>query len=72
MEVLKKIFALPIFATCLWLGWIFYNQVSINDKIEIIYTPNIDDNGISIAWYAKRTNLLKQVKIEPYYIEYKA
>lgn len=34
MEVLKKIFALPIFATCLWLGWIFYSQVSINDKVE--------------------------------------
>lgn len=48
------------------------SRLSINDKIEIIYTPNIDDNGISIAWYAKRTNLLKQVKIEPYYIEYKA
>lgn len=48
------------------------SRLNINDKIEIIYTPNIDDNGISIAWYAKRTNLLKQVKIEPYYIEYKA
>ena len=48
------------------------SRLNINDTIEIIYTPNIDDNGIAIAWYAKRTNLLKQVKIEPYYIEYKA
>ena len=46
--------------------------LNLNDKLEIIYTPNIDDNGISIGWYAKRTNLLKQVKILPYYIEYKA
>ena len=28
MLTLKKIFSLPIFATCLWLGWVFYNQVS--------------------------------------------
>lgn len=48
------------------------SRLNLNDKIEIIYTPNIDDNAISIAWYAKRTNLLKQVKIEPFYIEYKA
>ena len=48
------------------------SRLNVNDRIEIIYTPNIDDNGISIAWYATRTNLLKQVKIEPYYIEYKA
>lgn len=48
------------------------SRLNLNDKIEIIYTPNIDDDAISIAWYAKRTNLLKQVKIEPYYIEYKA
>lgn len=46
--------------------------LNLNDTIEIIYTPNIDDNGISIAWYAKRTNLLKQARIKPYYIEYKA
>ena len=48
------------------------SRLNVNDKLEIIYTPNIDDNGIAIGWYAKRTNLLKQVKIEPYYIEYKA
>ena len=46
--------------------------LNVNDTVEIIYTPNIDDNGISIAWYAKRTNLLKQARIQPYYIEYKA
>lgn len=48
------------------------SRLNLNDKIEVIYTPNIDDDAISIAWYAKRTNLLKQVKIEPFYIEYKA
>ena len=48
------------------------SRLNLNDKIEIIYTPNIDDDSLILAWYAKRTNLLKQVKIEPYYIEYKA
>ena len=28
MIILKKIFAVPVFATCLWLGWVFYNQVT--------------------------------------------
>ncbi|MBQ2653061.1 MAG: hypothetical protein IJF83_05855 [Methanobrevibacter sp.] len=46
--------------------------LNINDTIEVIYTPDIDDNGIAIGWYATRSNLLKQVDIEPYYIEYKA
>ena len=46
--------------------------LNVNDRVEIIYTPNIDDNGISIGWYAERTNILKQVRIYPYYIEYKA
>lgn len=46
--------------------------LNVNDTIEIIYTPNIDDNGIAIGWYAERTNILKQARIYPYYIEYKA
>ena len=28
MVVLKKLFAIPVFVTCLWLGWVFYNQVT--------------------------------------------
>ena len=48
------------------------SRLNVNDTVEIIYTPNIDDNGISLGWYAERTNLLKQVRILPYYIEYKA
>jgi len=29
MLVLKKLFAIPVFATCIWLAWIFVNQVNI-------------------------------------------
>ena len=32
MLILKKIFALPIFATCLWLGWVFYHQISVEES----------------------------------------
>lgn len=28
MIILKKLFAIPVFATCLWLGWVLYNQVT--------------------------------------------
>lgn len=28
MDTLKKIFAIPVFLTCIWLGWIFYNQTT--------------------------------------------
>ena len=48
------------------------SRLNVNDVIQIIYTPNIEDNGISIGWYGERTNLLKQARIYPYYIEYKA
>ena len=35
MDILKKIFAVPIFLTCLWLGWIFYNQ-TIGQTTEVV------------------------------------
>ena len=28
MEILKKIFAIPVFLTCVWLVWVLYNQLS--------------------------------------------
>ena len=46
--------------------------LNINDKLEVVYTPNLDDDGLTIAWYASRTNTLKQARIKPFYIEYKA
>lgn len=48
------------------------SRLNVNDRIEVIYTPNIDDDTLSIGWYAERTNVLKQVRIDPFYIEYKA
>ena len=45
--------------------------ISEGDIVKIVYTPNLDDNGISIGYYAKRSNTDKQVIIEPNYIEYK-
>ena len=45
--------------------------LKLNDVIEIVYTPNLDDSGLSIGYYATRENIRKQCYIEPNYIEYK-
>ena len=45
--------------------------LKLNDIITIVYTPNLDDSGISIGYYAKRENIRKQCYIKPNYIEYK-
>lgn len=41
------------------------------DIVSIVYTPNIDDSGLSIAYHAKRVHLNHNIEILPYYIEYK-
>lgn len=41
------------------------------DLVSVVYTPNIDDSGLALGYHAKRTNLNRQVNINPYYIEYK-
>lgn len=43
----------------------------LKDTVEVVYTPNLEDTGISIGYHAKRTNKDKQVHIKPNYIEYK-
>ena len=45
--------------------------LSLNDILEVVYTPSLDDAGISIGYYAKRENIRKQCYIKPNYIEYK-
>lgn len=45
--------------------------LSLNDKLSIVYTPNLDDSGISLGYYATRENIRKQCYIKPNYIEYK-
>ena len=40
MITLKRILSVPIALTCLWLGWITYNQLSFNSpKEDIIWEP---------------------------------
>lgn len=45
--------------------------INEGNTIKIVYTPNLDDNALSIGYYAKRENTDKQVNIKPNYIEYK-
>ena len=47
--------------------------LSLNDIVTIIYTPNIEESGLSIGYYAKRDEsaLNKQCTIKPNYLEYK-
>ena len=45
--------------------------LNLNDIVTIVYTPNLDDSGISLGYYAKRENIRKQCYIKPNYIEYK-
>ena len=66
MLILKKIFALPVFLTCLWLGWIFYNQVTT--------FASADTTSETINWQTfsqeKLQNLKKQNK--PIFIDFTA
>lgn len=45
--------------------------ISSTDNLEIIYTPNLECDGISLGYHAKRTNIDKQIYIKDSYIEYK-
>ena len=49
------------------------SALGLSDVITVIYTPNLEDSGISIGYYAKRSlvGLNKNCKIKPNYIEYK-
>ena len=46
-------------------------KINEYDILEIVYTPNLDDNTIYLGYYAKRNDVNKQCYIEDYYIEYK-
>ena len=41
------------------------------DTLSVVYTPNLEEGGISIAYRGKRTNKDKQMIIKSNYIEYK-
>ena len=65
MNTLKKIFALPVFATCLWLGWIFYHQVSVFPTISMT-----DD----LTWeeFTPEKSLELQNNKQPFFIDFTA
>lgn len=48
-------------------------SLRLNDIITIVYTPNIEETGLAIGYYAKRKEsaLNKQCNILPNYLEYK-
>lgn len=46
-------------------------SLNVNDILEVVYTPNLDDVGVSIGYRAKRENTSKNMIIPPNYIEYK-
>ena len=45
--------------------------LNAGDNVSVVYTPNLEDNGISIAYRGKRSNKNKQMVIKSNYIEYK-
>lgn len=50
------------------------NQSSIlqvNDTLEVVYTPNLEDTSIAIGYHAIREDTNHQCTIKPNYIEYK-
>jgi hypothetical protein len=42
-----------------------------NDIVQVKYTPNLDDIGLSLAYRMSRTNEINQAYLHPNYIEYK-
>ena len=46
-------------------------RLNLGDKLTVVYTPSLEDAGISIGYHATRSDTKKDVYIEPNYIEYK-
>lgn len=45
--------------------------LDIGDTLEIVYTPFLTDDSLAVGYFAKRTNVDKQVHIKNMYYEYK-
>ena len=58
MITLKRILALPIALTCLWLGWITYNQLSFNLKKEDIIWQPYSEEKVQQALTANKSVLI--------------
>lgn len=45
--------------------------ITATDTLEIIYTPNLECDGLALGYHAKRTSNDKQIYIDNAYVEYK-
>ena len=45
--------------------------LTVNDTLNVVYTPNLEDTSIALGYRAKRTKLSNQCNIKPNYFEYK-
>ena len=63
MVTLKKIFALPVFATCIWLAWIFYYQT--------IHPSVMSDKAVWNDFSEQQISELQQ-KNQPIFIDFTA
>ena len=45
--------------------------LEIGKALQVVYTPNLEDNQLAIGYYAKREDTSKQVYIEDAFFEYK-
>ncbi|MBO6274968.1 MAG: hypothetical protein J6M91_05455 [Methanobrevibacter sp.] len=47
------------------------SRLTQGDIITIVYTPNIEETGISIGYHVTRTDLSHNIRLKPNYIEHK-
>ena len=47
MQTLKRVFSIPIFLTCLWLGWVLYEQVVPNRSVNSLQWRTYDEAEIN-------------------------
>lgn len=64
MLLLKKMFAIPVFCTCVWLGWVLYAQLSLSQEIS----------ALELNWQPYDKNKIMQhlQKDEPVFIDFTA
>ena len=47
------------------------SRLTQGDLVTIVYTPNIEETGISIGYHVTRTDLSHNIRLKPNYIEHK-
>ena len=66
MLTLKRLFSIPVFLTCLWLGWVFYNQIH-----HTFPTLNADSSLVWQTFSEDKVLILKNKKT-PIFIDFTA